>query len=76
MLFAIGLSLYQLQASKKQIALLSETSKICRGQVKSPATSPRDKCHKKTYKDPMACLYTCGQVLKRGQAEIFRNFEP
>ncbi len=27
------------------------------GQVNSPATCPRDKCHKIT-----SCLYTCGQV--------------
>ncbi len=41
---------------KKQIILLSGTTKNCGGQVDSKATCPRDKCHKTTSNDPISCL--------------------
>ena len=74
---------------EKQMFLLSETSEHSWRQVNSKDTCPRGKFHKITSNDLISCLYTCGQVWKcsnkqvfglpvlaHAQTEIFRNFEP
>ncbi len=47
----------QIQGLKKQIILLSRTSKNYGGQIILPATCPKEKCHKVTSIDSMSCHY-------------------
>ena len=63
---------YQLiQRSKKQIILLSGTSKNCGGQVDFKGTCPRDKCCKITSNDPIILfIYLWTSVKKFGQADL------